>query len=72
MSSNIESGDTNTSIAGSSETPEDHGTYSIDGYTLTLMADSGETEVLSLYLPDKADVDLLMIDGSSYLREGRD
>ena len=39
---------------------------------VTLTFDDGRVEQLGFYLPDADDIDLLMIGGSQYLREGRD
>lgn len=72
VSSQVETGDTDTSVTGSRETPEETGAYTIDGYTLTLVPEGGAPQVLSIYLPDAGDIDLLVIDGANYLREGRD
>lgn len=64
-------GDT-AGVTGSSDRPEESGTYTIDGYTLALTLADGTTEFMSIYMPDRNDIDLLVIDGSSYLRDGRD
>lgn len=67
-----ETGGSTTGVTVGGGKPEQTGTYKIDGYTLTLTFDGGGEELSSLYMPDKNDIDLLMIDGNAYLREGRD
>lgn len=53
-------------IAGSSDREPQSGTYTIDGYTLTMTPDGGETETASLYMPDN-NTRLLVINGANYL-----
>lgn len=71
VTSTVETGGTTTGVAGSSETPEQRGTYRIDGYALILDVEDGEPETLSIYAPgDKRD--LLVINGVNYLRKDKD
>lgn len=70
FSTSNEVGDARVSATGGSERPADRGRYAIEGTQLTLTG-AGPEEVLSFYRPDATDLELLMIDGLPYLREGR-
>lgn len=66
FSSVHDGGDGSSGVTGSSDRPIESGTYRIDGYTLTMVLDHGETETASLYMPDN-NTRLLVIDGANYL-----
>ena len=70
--SNSTIGDTSAGVATSSDTAAEKGAYAIEGYTITLTFEDGRVDQLGFYMPDTDDIDLLMIGGSQYLREGRD
>lgn len=53
----------------SSKRPGSAGTYEVAGYELILTGNDGTTETLSLFAPDKGSDELLVIDGSNYLKE---
>lgn len=54
------------STTSSGTDPEQTGRYEIDGLTLKLTSDAGETEVMSLVAADPADLSFLFIDSDSY------
>jgi hypothetical protein len=71
FSSTAGSGDGSTTVAGHTARPAQSGRYAVAGYRMTLKADDGGTETLSLFAPDKDSETLLVIGGSNYLKQGR-
>lgn len=68
MSSNT-IGDSTTSTAGNSDKPQESGRYEVDGYTLRLIGDDGNTVAMSLFAPDIGSDGLLVLNGNNYLKQ---
>jgi hypothetical protein len=62
-------GDGSTTVAGNNPRAEVNGTYSIDGFTLSLTEDDGTVNRVSFFTNDEAKPDLLVIDGRNYTRK---
>lgn len=71
VSSTTESGESRTGVTSGDHQPDETGRYTIERYTLRLDFDTGAREMMSVYAPGD-DLDLLVINGSNYLRGGRD
>lgn len=67
MSSSTEAGGTRTGVVSGQRRPVIAGTYWLEGYRLTLTAEDGQMETLSILRPDGSDR-ILVINGSNYLR----
>ncbi|MBB3952925.1 hypothetical protein [Aureimonas jatrophae] len=67
--SSQEVGGSRVGFASSGERPVESGRYRVKDYTLELVGDDGSTERLSIFAPEKDSDDLLVIDGSNYLKQ---
>nr|WP_314256128.1 hypothetical protein [uncultured Devosia sp.] len=68
-SGSMDSGIGTTSFATSSDRPPESGSYRVDGYTLVLSGDDGKEQVLSIFAPDIGSDEVLVINGSNYLKQ---
>lgn len=68
-SGSLDSGIGTSSFATNSDRPAESGTYRVEGYTLVLSGDDGNEQVLSIFAPDMDSDELLVINGSNYLKQ---
>jgi hypothetical protein len=68
-SSSNDTGGGTTGVTTSTDRPSTSGTYQLEGYTLTLTGNDGQSEKLSVFAPDIGSDELLVIDGSNYLKQ---
>lgn len=61
------SGASTSTVTVSSDRAAQNGTYSIEGHQITLTADNGEVQTMSIFAPDDDD-GLLVINGANYLK----
>jgi hypothetical protein len=64
----VETGGTRTTTVFSGASPTQHGRYSIDGYTLTLMYADGKTE-RRMIVAESGDPSVIWLDGYGYTRQ---
>jgi len=69
FSTSSDMGTGSVSTAGNSERPVESGRYEVDGYTLRLVGDNGETMQMSLFAPDIGSDELLVLNGNNYLKQ---
>jgi len=68
-SSTNDSGGATTGFTTSGRRPATAGRYRVEGYTLELAGDDGQTERLSIFAPETDSDKLLVIGGSNYLKQ---
>ncbi len=66
-SSDLGTGTVNT--AGHNTKPVESGRYEVDGYTLRLIGNDGETVLMSLFAPDAGSDGILILNGNNYLKD---
>ena len=62
-------GSVSTSYAGSTAQRVRAGRYRVEGYTLVLTGDDGQTEVMTAFAPSPGSDDILLLNGSHWRRE---
>ena len=67
-----ETGGSRSGVTVGGRRPLEQGTYRVEGYRLMLTGSEGQEETLSFYKPDGASDNLLIVNGSNYLRAGRE
>lgn len=67
-----ETGGNRSGVTVGGRRPLEQGTYRVEGYRLMLTGADGQEETLSFYKPDGSSENLLIINGSNYLRAGRE
>ncbi|HEY8576729.1 MAG TPA: hypothetical protein VIL88_10360 [Devosia sp.] len=68
-SSSMDTGGGTNGVTTSNQRPSTAGRYRVEGYKLILAGDDGSEEVMSIFAPDKGSDELLVIDGSNYLKQ---
>jgi hypothetical protein len=65
----IDSGGARTSIIGNNASPAESGRYMIEGHLIRLTGDDGKVDAMSIFNPDAPSIDLLVINGSNFLKQ---
>ncbi|WP_375452150.1 hypothetical protein [uncultured Devosia sp.] len=69
FSSSNDTGGGSTSVTGGDDKPNEAGHYRVDGFSIALEGEDGQTKTLSLFQPEVGSDELLVIDGDNYLKQ---